>query len=56
MLIESRIVGKPVGPVGLIESTNFVKNKELLLAKSLVDTNNEKLCLYLLNISEIPVK
>lgn len=56
MLVEIRIVGKPVGPGGLLESTNFVKNKGLFLAKSLVDTNNEKLCLYLLNISEIPVK
>ncbi|CAC5382207.1 unnamed protein product [Mytilus coruscus] len=34
--IESHVVGKPEWEIALIEGTNFVKNKGLLLAKSLL--------------------
>ncbi|CAC5367719.1 unnamed protein product [Mytilus coruscus] len=56
MLIESHIDGRTEGEMGLIEGTNFIKNKGLLLAKSLIDSKTPKQRLYMLNVNQRSVK
>ncbi|CAG2236597.1 unnamed protein product [Mytilus edulis] len=55
LLVESFIDGHIDNKSGLVESTDFVKQKGLMLAKSLVDTD-KKCSLLLLNMNQKTVK
>ena len=56
LIVDSLISGSPKGEVGLIEGTNSIRNKGLLLARSLVDPRQDVIRLCLLNMNQNPIK
>lgn len=56
MLVEGYLAGYGPDQQGIVEASKFVRNKGLLVAKSIVNTENKCQVVSILNFDENPVK
>ena len=56
MVVERYLAGCSPDSQGIVEASKFVRNKGLLVAKSIVDTEKKSQVISILNLDENPVK